>query len=174
MAFEAENAESVNDVQVSHLQRHQQMVEAHMGRMLQDQSVMHLGLMIILVVGGVIGCALTAWWLIPSLRKHIPGHRASTDDSSSVSIYENFENSLRDSNVSDTDFEGSIDEAGSGDCDTAAIVIQEQGQSETECSHSNNFKEDYSGVFTIRIPTHHLIQEEPPCIMIETNSHSEA
>jgi hypothetical protein len=38
-----------------------------------DQSVVHLGLMIILVVGGVIGCALTAWWFIPSLRKRLPG-----------------------------------------------------------------------------------------------------
>ncbi|KDR02654.1 hypothetical protein L798_04912 [Zootermopsis nevadensis] len=50
---------------------------------------------------------------------------ASPDDSSSVSIYENFENSLRDSIVSDTDFEGSIDETGGRDGDIAAIVIQE-------------------------------------------------
>jgi hypothetical protein len=98
----------------------------------------------------------------------------SPDDSSSVSIYENFENSLRDSNASDTDFEGSTIEGGNGDCDTMTVVIQEQGDSETECPHSDNFKEGYSGVFTIKIPTHHLIQEEPPCIMIETNSHSEA
>lgn len=98
----------------------------------------------------------------------------SPDDSSSVSIYENFENSLRDSNASDTDYEGSIYEGGNGHCDTTTVVIPEQGESETECSQSNNFKENYSGVFTIRIPTHHLIQEEPPCIMIETNSHSEA
>jgi hypothetical protein len=42
MAFEAETAESVNDVQVSHLQRHQQMVEAHMGRMLQGKKLLKL------------------------------------------------------------------------------------------------------------------------------------
>lgn len=42
MAFEAETAESVNDVQVSHLQRHQQMVEAHMGRMLQGMKLLQL------------------------------------------------------------------------------------------------------------------------------------
>lgn len=38
-----------------------------------DQSVVQLILMIILVVGGVIGCAFTAWWFIPGLRKHLPG-----------------------------------------------------------------------------------------------------
>jgi hypothetical protein len=38
MPFETEVAESVNDVQVSHLQRHQQTVEAHMGRMLQGKK----------------------------------------------------------------------------------------------------------------------------------------
>jgi hypothetical protein len=98
----------------------------------------------------------------------------SPDDSSTVSIYENFENSLRDSNASDTDFEGSINEGRNGNCDIQTIVIQEQGESETECSQSNKFEDNYSGVFTIRIPTHHLIREESPCIMIETNSHSEA
>lgn len=98
----------------------------------------------------------------------------SPDDSSSVSIYENFENSLRDSSASDTDFEGTTHEGRTTDCDIRTIVIQEQGESETDCSQSNNFEDKYSGVFTIRIPTHHLIQEEQPCITIETNSHSEA
>jgi hypothetical protein len=40
MAFEADTAESVNDVQVSHFQRHQQIVEAHMGRMLQGKKLL--------------------------------------------------------------------------------------------------------------------------------------
>jgi hypothetical protein len=40
MAFEAENAESVNDVQVSHFQRHQQIVDTHMGRMLQGKKLL--------------------------------------------------------------------------------------------------------------------------------------
>jgi hypothetical protein len=39
MASEAENAESLNDVQVCHSQHHQQMVEAHMGRMLQGKKL---------------------------------------------------------------------------------------------------------------------------------------
>ena len=98
----------------------------------------------------------------------------SPDDSSSVSIYENFENSLRDSSASDTAFEGPI-HGGNEHCDIQAIIIPEQGDSETECSESNNHEDNnYSGVFTIRIPTHHLIRKEQPCIMIETNSHSEA
>jgi hypothetical protein len=102
------------------------------------------------------------------------GQNVSPDDSSSVSIYENFENSLRDTSGSDTDFEGSIHESGNGNCNTT-IIIQEQGDNETESSQSNNIEDnDYNGVFTIRIPTHHLIQGEQPCIMIETNSHSEA
>jgi hypothetical protein len=42
MAFETEPAESVNDVQVSHLQRHQQMVEAHTGRMSQGKKLLQL------------------------------------------------------------------------------------------------------------------------------------
>jgi hypothetical protein len=42
MASEAENAESVNDVQVCHSQHHQQMVEAHMGRMLQGKKLSQL------------------------------------------------------------------------------------------------------------------------------------
>jgi hypothetical protein len=46
MAFEAETAESVNDVQVSHFQRHQQIVDAHMGRMLQGKEVLLLSLSI--------------------------------------------------------------------------------------------------------------------------------
>jgi hypothetical protein len=101
------------------------------------------------------------------------GQNVSPDDSSSVSIYENFENSLRDTNASDTDFEGSIVEGGNGNCNTTIVIEQEDG--ETECSRSNNFEDNnYNGVFTIRIPAHHLIQEEKPCIMIETNSHSEA
>lgn len=103
------------------------------------------------------------------------GQTVSPDDSSSVSIYENFENSLRDSSASDTDFEGPIHDGGNGNCDARTVIIQEQRESETECSQSNNFEDNnYNGVFTIRIPTHHLIQEEKPCIMIETNSHSEA
>jgi hypothetical protein len=98
----------------------------------------------------------------------------SPDDSSSVSIYENFENSLRDSSASDRIYEGSI-HGGNEHCDIQAIIIPEQGESETECSESNDREDNnYSGVFTIRIPTHHLIGEEQPCIMIETNSHSEA
>jgi len=40
MPFETEVAESVNDVQVSHFQRHQQTVEAHMGRMLQGEKLL--------------------------------------------------------------------------------------------------------------------------------------
>jgi hypothetical protein len=40
MPFETEVAESVNDVQVSHLQRHQQTVEAQMGRMLQGKKLL--------------------------------------------------------------------------------------------------------------------------------------
>jgi hypothetical protein len=96
------------------------------------------------------------------------------DDSSSVSIYENFENSLRDSSASDTAFEGSI-HGGNEHCDIQAIIIPEQGDSETEYTESNNHADNnYSGVFTIRIPTHHLIREEQPCIIIENNSHSEA
>jgi hypothetical protein len=39
MPFETEAA-SVNDVQVSHFQRHQQTVEAHMGRMLQGEKLL--------------------------------------------------------------------------------------------------------------------------------------
>jgi len=102
------------------------------------------------------------------------GRNLSPDDSSSVSIYENFENSLRDSSSSDAAFEGSI-HGGNEHCDIQAIIIPEQGESETECSEINNHEDNnYSGVFTIRIPTHHLIREEQPCIMIETNSHSEA
>jgi len=102
------------------------------------------------------------------------GRNISPDDTSSVSIYENFENSLRDSSASDTTFEGSI-HGGNEHCDIQAIIIPEQGDSETECSEINNHEDNnYSGVFTIRIPTHHLIREEQPCIMIETNSHSEA
>ncbi|GFG33674.1 hypothetical protein Cfor_11724 [Coptotermes formosanus] len=174
MPFETEVAESVNDVPVSHFQRHQQTVEAHMGRMLQDQSVVHFVLMITLMVGGVIGCILAAWWFIPGFRKRLPGRNMSPDDSSSVSIYENFENSLRDSSASDRIYEGSI-HGGNEHCDIQAIIIPEQGESETECSESNDREDNnYSGVFTIRIPTHHLIGEEQPCIMIETNSHSEA
>jgi hypothetical protein len=38
-----------------------------------DQSAVHLVLMIILVVGGVMGCMLTAWWIIPGFRKRLPG-----------------------------------------------------------------------------------------------------
>jgi hypothetical protein len=102
------------------------------------------------------------------------GRNISPDDSSSISIYENFENSLRDSSSSNTAFEGSI-HGGNEHCDIQAIIIPEQGESETECSEINNHEDNnYSGVFTIRIPTHHLIREEQPCIMIETNSHSEA
>lgn len=102
------------------------------------------------------------------------GRNVSPDDSSSVSIYENFENSLRDSSASDTAIEGSI-HGGNEHCDIQAIIIPEQGDSETECSEINHHEENnYSGVFTIRIPTHHLIREEQPCIMMETNSHSEA
>jgi hypothetical protein len=102
------------------------------------------------------------------------GQNVSPDDSSSVSIYENLENSLRDTSGSETDFEGSIHEGRNGNCDTT-IIIQEQGDSESECSQSNNIEDNhYNGVFTIRIPTHHLIQREQPCITIETNSHSEA
>jgi len=40
MPFETDVAESVNDVQVSHFQRHQQTVEAHMGRMLQGEKLL--------------------------------------------------------------------------------------------------------------------------------------
>ena len=40
MPFETEVAESLNDVQVSHFQRHQQTVEAHMGRMLQGEKLL--------------------------------------------------------------------------------------------------------------------------------------
>lgn len=40
MPFDSEVAESVNDVQVSHFQRHQQTVEAHMGRMLQGEKLL--------------------------------------------------------------------------------------------------------------------------------------
>jgi len=40
MPFETEVAESVNDVQVSHFQRHQQTVEANMGRMLQGKKLL--------------------------------------------------------------------------------------------------------------------------------------
>lgn len=40
MPFETEVAESVNDVQVSHFQRHQQTVEAHMGGMLQGKKLL--------------------------------------------------------------------------------------------------------------------------------------
>jgi hypothetical protein len=42
MPFESEVAESVNDVQVSHFQRHQQTVEAQMGRMLQGAKLLLL------------------------------------------------------------------------------------------------------------------------------------
>jgi hypothetical protein len=42
MSFESEVAESVNDVQVSHFQRHQQTVEAQMGRMLQGTKLLLL------------------------------------------------------------------------------------------------------------------------------------
>ncbi|XP_069677666.1 uncharacterized protein [Periplaneta americana] len=174
MAFEAESAESVNDVQVSHLLRHQQIVDTHTGRMLQDQSVVQMVLMIILVVGGVIGCALTAWWFIPGLRKRVSGQNAPPDDTSSVSIYENFENSLRDCNASEVDFEGSLNEGRNGHCEVETIDIQGQGESDTDCAHHNDSDHNYSGVFTIRIPTHHLVRQEQPCIMIETNSQSEA
>jgi hypothetical protein len=44
MAFEAESAESVNDVQVSHFQRHQQIVDTHMGKMLQGKKLLLLSL----------------------------------------------------------------------------------------------------------------------------------
>lgn len=47
MAFEADSAESLNDVQVSHFQRHQQIVDAHMGRMLQGKKLLLLSLIII-------------------------------------------------------------------------------------------------------------------------------
>ncbi|PSN51857.1 hypothetical protein C0J52_04739 [Blattella germanica] len=168
MAYETDSAESVNDVQVSHLQRHQQMVETQMGRMLQDQGVVQLVIMVILVVGGVIGTALTVWWFFPGIRKHLPGQNASSDDSSSVSIYENFENSIRDSNHPD---DSDIDQR-SRSCD---IVIGDKHESDTDSPENKMCDDNYSGVFTIRIPTHHLLQEEdPPCIMIETNSHSEA
>jgi hypothetical protein len=40
MPFETEVAESVNDVQVSHFQRHQQTVEAHVGRILQGEELL--------------------------------------------------------------------------------------------------------------------------------------
>jgi hypothetical protein len=40
MPFETEVAESVNDVQVSHFQHHQQTVEAQMGRMLQGAKLL--------------------------------------------------------------------------------------------------------------------------------------
>jgi hypothetical protein len=40
MPFETEVAESVNDVQVSHFQRHQQTVEAHMGGILQGKKLL--------------------------------------------------------------------------------------------------------------------------------------
>jgi hypothetical protein len=40
MPFETEVAESVNDIQVSHFRRHQQTVEAHMGRMLQGDTLL--------------------------------------------------------------------------------------------------------------------------------------
>jgi hypothetical protein len=102
------------------------------------------------------------------------GQNVTPDDSSSVPIYEDFENSLQDSSESDTDFEVSI-YGGNGNCDTQTIITQEQGDNETECSQSNDFEDNnYNGVFTIRIATHHMIREEQPCIMIETNSHSEA
>jgi hypothetical protein len=48
MAFEAASAESVNDVQVSHFQRHQQIVDAHMGRTLQGKKLLLLNLSIYL------------------------------------------------------------------------------------------------------------------------------
>ena len=85
-------------------------------------------------------------------------------------MYENFENSLRDSNLSESDFDQR-----NGNCDIESILTNEKYESDTDSPQSKVPEDDFTGVFTIRIPTHRLLEEEdPPCIVIETNSHSEA
>ena len=41
--------------------------------MFPDQSALQMVLMIILIVGGVIGSAVTVWWFFPGIKRHISG-----------------------------------------------------------------------------------------------------
>ncbi|XP_067006967.1 uncharacterized protein [Anabrus simplex] len=153
--------ESVNDVRVSRLLHDRQTVEARSADSLQDQSVAQLVLMVILLVAGVSGLAIAAWWSIPSLKKHVAARSLPADGGSSSSVYENFENSLRDT-VSIAGSDNS-----SSDCDSITLVTE-------ECPHqSADQDKGNDGVFTIRIPAA-TSQPERPCITIEHTSHSEA
>ena len=54
-------------------------------------------------------------------------------------------------------------------------MTNEKHESDTDSPQIKLPEDDFTGVFTIRIPTHRLLEDDdPPCIVIETNSHSEA
>ncbi|XP_063239711.1 uncharacterized protein LOC134540745 [Bacillus rossius redtenbacheri] len=91
--------ESANDVQVSRLQRHQQVVELPLSYVSRDQSTAQVVVMTFLVIAVVMGCVAAAWWFVPGVHSHLAARRAAAYDPASPasSTYENFQNSLRDS-----------------------------------------------------------------------------
>ncbi|KAJ8865828.1 hypothetical protein PR048_033350 [Dryococelus australis] len=72
LPYDAE-LESVNDVPVSRLQRHRQVVEALSPFSAQDQSAAQVVLMTFLVIAVVMGCIAAAWWFLPGIRSHLAG-----------------------------------------------------------------------------------------------------
>ncbi|CAG2065077.1 unnamed protein product [Timema podura] len=97
----------------------------------------------------------------------------SSDDSSSVSTYENLENSLRESTHSEIDLNSSVLDLGAdfggqaADCDGASVV--------SECTNADV---NHGGVFAIHLPSpapfSRLNPEDRPCITLEHATQSEA
>nr|CAD7571016.1 unnamed protein product [Timema californicum] len=166
--------ESVNDVRASHLQRHQQIVDTRSNFYAQDQSAVQLVLMIILVVAAAMGCVVAVWWFLPGVKSRFREASESSDDSSSVSTYENLENSLRESTHSEIDLNSSVLDLATdfgypaADCDDGASVV-------SECTNADV---NQGGVFAIHLPSpkpsSRLSPEDRPCITLEHATQSEA
>nr|CAD7200325.1 unnamed protein product [Timema douglasi] len=138
------------------------------------QSAVQLVLMIILVVAAALGCVVAVWWFLPGVKSRFREASESSDDSSSVSTYENLENSLRESTHSEIDLNSSVLDLGTdfgcpaADCDDGASVV-------SECTNADV---NQGGVFAIHLPSpksfSRLSPEDRPCITLEHATQSEA
>uniref|UniRef100_T1HXI2 Uncharacterized protein n=2 Tax=Rhodnius prolixus TaxID=13249 RepID=T1HXI2_RHOPR len=87
---------SENDVHASPLQQ-----DSYSGRAFSEETEAQVVVTIIAVIVSIVGIALAIWWYFPS-RNRSESESILTEESTS-SVYENFENTLRDGELNEED-----------------------------------------------------------------------
>ncbi|XP_075212219.1 uncharacterized protein LOC142319142 [Lycorma delicatula] len=148
-----------NEVQASPLQLLQ---DDFAGRALNEESEAQLVLATVIVIAMLVGVGLTIWWFVPSTTSNRSILTDETLPTSSALIFDNYENSLRDSLGSVIDFGASLD----NDRHDETISNDDENNIWRDGVCNNAILQQACNIYTI--------SNESPTITVENSSHSEA